>query len=135
MLDTNVVTAALMGSPFHTNSRIINHIATGSARLALSDDYLNELVRTMNTPRVEANASVGRAFDVALILAYMGSHYRPRKHDWPSIPDHKDWWLLDLALQSEADHIVTWNMGHLAPARALGFDVLEPPDFLALLPA
>ncbi len=65
----------------------------------------------------------------------MGRSYRPRKHDWPSIPDRNDWWILDLALESGADHIVTWDMNHLAPARTLGFDVLEPPNFLALLRA
>ena len=135
VLDTNVVTAAVMGSPISANSRIIDEVATGAVRLALSDDYFDELVRTMSDPRVEENASVGRAVRVALVLAYMGRPYRPRKHDWPSIPDRKDWWILDLALESEADHIVTWDTRHLTPARALGFDVLNPPAFLALLPA
>ena len=135
VLDTNVVTAAAMGSPLSTNSRIIDEIATGGVRLALSDDYFDELVRTMSDPRVEDNASVGRAVRISLVLAYMGRAYRPRKHDWPSIPDRKDWWILDLALESGADHIVTWDTRHLARARSLGFDVLEPPAFLALLPA
>ena len=135
MLDTNVVTAALMGRPHSSNSRIIGEIHAGSVGLALSNDYMDEMVRTMSTPRVEAHASVGRSVGIALVLAYMGTAYRPRKHDWPSIPDRKDWWLLDLALQSEADHIVTWDTRHLAPARTLGFDVLDPPAFLTGLPA
>lgn len=133
VLDTNVVTAATMGSPHSANSRIVDELATGSVLLALSDDYMDELVRTMSKPRVEEHASVGRAVHIALVLAYMGRAYRPPKHDWPSIHDRKDWWLLDLALESGADHIVTWNMDHLSPARALGFDVLEPPALLALL--
>ena len=131
MLDTNVVTAAALGSPLSANSLIINEVASGGVRLALSDDYMGEMVLTMSKPHVEENASVGRAFHIALALAYMGRSYRPRKHDWPSIPDPKDWWLLDLALESDADHIVTWDTRHLARARALGFDVLEPPAFLA----
>lgn len=135
VLDTNVVTAAAMGSLHSANSRIIDEVQTGSVRLALSDDYLTELVSTMSKPRVEENASVGRAVYIALVLAHMGRTYRPRKHDWPSIPDHKDWWMLDLAFGSGADHIVTWDTRHLAPARALGFDVLDPPAFLSLLRA
>ncbi len=134
VLDTNVVTAAAMGSPRSANSRIIDEVATGGVRLALSDDYMGELVLTMSKPRVEENASVGRAVHIALVLAYMGKSYRPRKYDWPSIPDHKDWWMLDLALESGADHIVTWDTRHLTPAGALGFDVLDPPSFLAGLP-
>lgn len=135
VLDTNVVTAAAMGSPHSVNSRIIDQVATGGVRLALSDDYMGELVMTMSKPRVEEKASVGRAVHIALVLAHMGSPYRPRKHEWPSIPDFKDWWMLDLALESGADHIVTWDTRHLAPAGPLGFDVLKPPDFLARLPA
>lgn len=131
VLDTNVVTAAAMGRRSGVNSRIIDEVATGGVRLALSDDYMRELVSTMSKPRVEELASVGRAVRIALVLAYMGRMYRPRRHDWPSIPDRKDWWLLDLAFESGADHIVTWNTDHLGPARALGFDVLEPPNFLA----
>ena len=135
VLDTNVVTAAVLGSPGSTNSRIIDQIHAGSVGLALSDDYFDEMVRTMSTPRVEALAIVGRAFHIALVLAYMGRPHRPRKRIWPNIPDRKDWWILDLAFESSADHIVTWNMGHLAPARDLGFDVLDPPAFLAGLRA
>lgn len=134
MLDTNVATAAALGSPGSANSRIVDEVATGGVRLALSDDYLGELVRTMSKPRVEEHASVGRAVRIALVLAYMGGAYRPRKYDWPSVPDPRDWWLLDLALESGAEYIVTWNTRHLQPARPLGFDVLEPPDLLARLP-
>lgn len=134
VLDTNVVTAAAMGSRRGANSRIIDEVATGGVRLALSDDYLGELVSTMSKSRVEERASVGGAFRIALVLAYMGRMYRPRRHEWPTIPDRKDWWLLDLAFESGADHIVTWNTDHLGLARALDFDVLEPPNFLAGLP-
>lgn len=94
MLDTNVVTAAAMGGRSGANSRIIDEVATGNVRLALSDDYMGELVSTMSKPRVEEHASVGSAVRIALVLAYMGRPYTPRKHDWPSIPDRKDWWLL-----------------------------------------
>ena len=87
------------------------------------------------------HASVGRAVYVTLILAYMGRPYLPPHYSpaplrfWPSITDRKDWWLLDLAFESGADHIVTWNTRHLAPAGSLGFDVLEPPELLAMLSA
>lgn len=130
MLDTSVVAGAALGSPDAANAAVVDAVHTGRARLALSDDYLDEMVRTMGKPYLEKNASVGRAFRIALILAYMGRAYRPVRHDWPSIPDRKDWWLLDLAFESAADGIVTWNVRDLGPARSLGFEVLTPPELL-----
>lgn len=124
-----------MGRSGSANDRLINAIAAGSVRPALSGDYMNESVRTMSKPYVEMHASVGRAVYVALTLAYMGRPYLPPRYDWPSITDRKDWWLLDFAFESGAEHIVTWNIRHLAPAGSLGFDVLEPPELLAMLSA
>lgn len=125
--------AAALGSPDASSAAVVDAVATGDVRLALSDDYLDEMGRTMGKPYLEENASVGRAFRIALVLAYMGRGYHPTRHDWPSIPDRKDWWLLDLAFESAADSIVTWNMRDLGPGRSLGFEVLEPPEFLRVL--
>lgn len=133
VLDTNVVAAAAMGYPGSNNSLIISEISAGGVRPAISDDYMDELVQTMSKPYIEEHASVGRAFNIALVLAHMGKSYQPRKYDWPSVTDEKDWWILDLAFESGAEHIVTWNMNHLAPARGLGFDVLTPPELLTQL--
>ena len=75
----------------------------------------------------------GRAFGIALEISYAAEHYLPRRYDWPSIQDRKDYWLLDLAFESGADHIITWD-GHLDPARSLGFSVLNPAQLLDQLP-
>lgn len=133
VLDTSVVTAAVLGAPGASNDRIIREVSTGAVRPVISNDYLDELVRTMSKPYLEEHASVGRAFNIALVLAFMGKAYYPHRHDWPIITDREDWWILDLAFESGADHIVTWNERHLGPARSHGFDVLTPPDLLARL--
>lgn len=130
VLDTGVVVAATLGSPDASSARVIDAVAAGDARLAFSDDYLEETSRTMGKPYLEGHAGVGMAFRVALVLAYMGKDHRPVRHEWPGIPDREDWWLLDLAFESGADFIVTWNDGHLGPARSLGFEVLAPPELL-----
>ncbi len=128
-----MVVAAALGSPEASSAAVVDAVATGDARLALSDDYLDEMGRTMGKPYLEENASVGRAFRTALVLAYMGRSYRPNRHEWPSIPDRADWWLLDLAFESGADSIVTWNTRHLGPGRSLGFEVLTPTESLRTL--
>lgn len=129
VLDTNVVLSATLGSPDASSARVIDAVATGDVRLALSDDYLEEMSRTMGKPYLEGHASVGMAFRVALVLAYTGESHRPVRHEWSGIPDREDWWLLDLAFESGADAIVTWNTRHLGPARSLGFEVSTPSEF------
>jgi predicted nucleic acid-binding protein len=52
------------------------------------------------------------------------------------MPDEKDWWVLDLAYDSAADHIVT-NDGHFLDRaerlRVYGFDVLTPEQLRAVV--
>lgn len=134
VLDTSVVARAVLGSPDAASAAVVDAVETGTVRLALSDDYLQELVRVMEKPYLRRNADADKAFRIAFALGYMGASYRPTRHDWPSIPDSKDWWLLDLAFESGADAIVTWDTRHLGPARPLGFEVLTPSEFLGTLP-
>ena len=133
VLDTSVVTAAVLGSPGGPSARVINKIPTGGIRPAISNDYLDELEQTMSKPRIEEHASVGKAVGIALTLAFMGKAFYPHRHDWPIVTDIADWWMLDLAYESGADYIVTWDIRHLGPANSHGFDVLTPLGFLASL--
>ncbi len=133
VLDTSVAVRASLGSADASSAAVVDAVETGTVRLALSDDYLDELARVMGKRKVRRRADVGRAFRVALVLAHMGAVYRPTRHEWPSIPDRKDWWLLDLAFESGADAIVTWDTRHLGPAGSLGFVVLNPPELLIAL--
>lgn len=101
--------------------------------LALSDDFLSEMVRVIRYPRIERRvSSVGKAFEVALDLALMGRLYRTRRFDWPSIPDPNDGWMLDLAFASRADFIVTWDPHLLHHPNPLPTQVVEPRQLVAL---
>lgn len=61
-----MVVAAALGSPEASSAAVVDAVATGDARLALSDDYLDEMGRTMGKPYLEENASVG--------LLHVGGH-------------------------------------------------------------
>lgn len=118
VLDTNVILAAAIGWDSGDAAKVIRETSTGGLRPASSDASLTELLRTVRYPVVEARIAArgaGRAFGIALEISYAAEHYLPRRYDWPSIKDRKDHWLLDLAFESAADHIVTWD-GHLDPA-------------------
>ncbi len=132
VLDTDVVVAAVLGSPGSSNDRAVRAVATGAVRLAVSDASLRELARTMRDPRVTGRIErFGDAFSAALDLGVMGLLHRPRPLDWPSVPDQKDWWMLDLALDSGAEAIVTWDRHLLDAAIPFEVEVLTPPVLLA----
>ncbi len=134
VLDTAVVIAAHLGRHGSPNGRVVVEIATGGVRLALSDDFLSELVRKVRDPDVEGRiGSAGRAFEIALDLAFMGFHYHPARYPWSKLRDPNDRWLLDLAYWSGADYIITWDRDILEDASPLGFEVLTPPQLLALV--
>lgn len=134
-MDTGVVVRALVGDPSSSSSKVVRAVGSGQLRLALSDDFLSEMVRVMRYPHVERRVgSAGRAFEVALDLGLMGYLYRTRRYDWPSVPDPKDGWMLDLAWASAADYIISWDP-HLTKAKMpFPIDVLEPHQLLAQLP-
>jgi predicted nucleic acid-binding protein len=77
--------------------------------------------------------SAGRAFEVALDLAFVGRHHRPQRRDWPSVPDPKDYWMLDLALAAEADFVVTWDPHLLDYEIPLPVEIATPARFLEQL--
>jgi predicted nucleic acid-binding protein len=134
VLDTGVVVRALMGRADSSSSEVVRAAQTGEVRLAVSDAFLAEMTRVLREPRVEARVgsagSAGRAFEVALDLGFMGHHCRVRRHDWPSVPDPNDYWMLDLALASGVDFIVTWAPHLLDHEIPLPIEVVTPARFL-----
>jgi hypothetical protein len=78
VLDTGVVVRALTGRPDSASSEVVLAVQTGEVRLAVCDAFLIETTRVLREPRVESRiGSAGRAFEVALDLAFMGRHHRP----------------------------------------------------------
>jgi putative PIN family toxin of toxin-antitoxin system len=131
VVDTTVVVGAVLGRPHAPNAQVLREAATGGVRLALSDNFLSEVVRKMRDPEVEERiGSAGRAFEIALDLAFHGCHYRPLRRFWYGLRDPNDWWVLDLAYESGADYIVTGDSDIIEDAPALGFEVRTPPELL-----
>ena len=109
-------------------------MATGEVQLAISDEFLSELVKVMDYPEVESIVRRPvQAFEVALDLGTMGLMYHPRRLEWPSLPDPNDWWVLDLAHESNADYIVTYDSAIHDAGPRLGFAVIYPDDLLEIL--
>lgn len=134
VLDTQVVVSALIGSEGASSYRVVRAAGTGELRLALSDAFLVELVRTVRR-RYEQGliTDAARAFEVALDVGLMGELYRPAGHEWPSVPDPGDYWLPDLAWESGADFIVSGDPHLLDHEIPLPSEVVTAAELLRRL--
>jgi putative PIN family toxin of toxin-antitoxin system len=138
VLDTLVVVSAIIGNTGSASFALLRAIETGEVRLAVSDDWLRELVRVLEYPRIAGminadQSKPARAFRIALGIGLMGQVHRPRRLDWPSLSDPNDGWMFDLAFESHADFIVSRDARVIAAGQALDFEVLEPAAALRRL--
>ena len=104
--------------------------------LVLSRDHFAELRRVLTYPSV---LKLGRgiapadAFELAMDLYEVAEIARPeRRLDWPSCPDQKDWYLLDLYMTAGPDAIVTKDKHLLRLRDELGLPVYEPRELVRL---
>jgi predicted nucleic acid-binding protein len=129
-----VVVSSIFGRSDGADASVVNAVATGEVRLAISDDQLSELVRVVGYGDIEVQISRPvRAFEVALDLGTMGFMYHPRRLNWPSLSDSNDGWLFDLAFASGADYIVSYDNAVHEAAQRLGFQTVYPRDLLEIL--
>jgi putative PIN family toxin of toxin-antitoxin system len=129
-----VIVAAVSGNPEGASAMAVRAIASGEATLAISDDYLSELVRVMGYPAIEERIERPvRAFETALDVGAMGVMYHPRRLDWPTLRDVGDNWVFDLAYETGADYIVTIDRDIRDAALELGFNAIYPEDLLEML--
>lgn len=129
-----VIVSAIIGSSEGADAAVVEAVATGEVRMAISDDQLSELVRVIGYKSVEEQvARPVRAFEIALDLGTMGFMYHPRRLDWPSLTDMKDEWVFDLAHTSGADYIVSYDSHIYGAAEELGFVAVYPAILLEML--
>ncbi|SMB81273.1 putative toxin-antitoxin system toxin component, PIN family [Deinococcus hopiensis] len=102
----------------------------------LADEHFAELQRVLTYPQVLAlggGISAAEAFGLATHLYRVAQVVSPlQRHDWPSCPDPRDWYLLDLLMTSGADAIVSKDAHLLQVNRKLGVPVYEPKELVRL---
>jgi putative PIN family toxin of toxin-antitoxin system len=134
VIDTMIVVSGIIGKPNGSDAQILSAIETGQLSLVLSDVGLLEFAAVLERDFIQQHFPLpSRVFRVGLALGMMGNLYRPKRYDWTSLSDPKDWWLLDLAFAAEADYIVTRDKKVLLADNKLGFTALAPPQVLKFL--
>lgn len=106
-------------------------------QFVLAEEHLEELARVLTYPavlRLGSGITPADAFALAVDLhrmteiAHLTTH-----HDWPSCPDPKVWYLLDLLVQAQADAVVSKDRHLLNAGRHLGLPIVEPKTVMTFI--
>ncbi len=129
VLDTNVLVSGLR-SRLGASFRVLELVGRGKFEITLSVP----LVLEYESATKSASRSIGlRHSEIDDILDYLcmvGSH-REIYYLWrPFLPDPMDDMVLELAVESESDFIVTHNTRHFEGVGRFGIRAITPQDFL-----
>jgi len=128
VIDTNVLVARLLvpnGVPARAVDRALNE-----GVLLVSDETLAELVEVLSRPKFDRYVSVA---DRQHFLQLLGGVARRVSitHQMAICRDPRDDKFLHVALNGEADTLVTGDAGLLVLHPLHGIEILNPADFLA----
>jgi putative PIN family toxin of toxin-antitoxin system len=130
--DTNVIYAAIY-SDIGASNELLELLIAGRWKLVLSNTLLAEYEEVLRRAAGPLGVTREEIEDFLDELCEMAERYSLRT-DWtPILPDPDDEAQVHLASESGADYIVTHNMRHFEPARALGIAVLTPKEFLNIV--
>ena len=132
VIDTNVLVAALLSSR-GASHRLLRLVGDRRWRINLSVPLVLEYEQTLK--RVCTGASLGGS-DIDSVVCFLcaNANLRPIFFLWrPLLPDPKDDFVLELAVESRADFVVTFNTRDFAGAERFGVRVISPREFLAII--
>jgi putative PIN family toxin of toxin-antitoxin system len=132
VIDTNVLVAALLSSR-GASHRLLRLVGDDRWRMNLSVPLVLEYEQTLK--RVCAGEALSSG-DIDVILDFLcaNASLRPIFFLWrPLLPDPKDDFVLELAVESRADFLLTFNARDFAGAERFGIRVITPREFLAII--
>jgi putative PIN family toxin of toxin-antitoxin system len=134
VIDTNVLVAALL-SNLGASHRLLRLAGDPRWRINLSVPLLLEYEQTLK--RVCSGGFLSDS-DIDGVLRFLCANANLRLifFLWrPLLPDPKDDFVLELAVESRADFLVTFNARDFVGAERFGIQVISPREFLAIIRA
>ena len=131
-IDTNVLVAALL-SNLGASHRLLRLVGDHRWQIHLSVPLVLEYEQTLK--RVcTGGALSGDDIDSVLHFLCANANLRPIFFLWrPLLPDPKDDFVLELAVESRADFVLTFNTRDFVGADRFGVRVISPREFLAII--
>ena len=129
VMDTNVLVSGLR-SRNGASFRLLSIIDTGQFELAISVPLVLEYEGAV---KKQSRATGLSAADVDTIIDYIcriAKHYKIYYLWRPFLKDPKDDMVLELAVVSNVNHIVTYNSADFKGIEKFGLRAIKPRDFL-----
>jgi len=132
VIDTNVLVATLL-SNLGASHRLLRLVGDHRWQIHLSVPLDLEYEQTLK--RVcTGGALSGGDIDSVLHFLCANANLRPIFFLWrPLLPDPKDDFVLELAVESRADFVLTFNTRDFVGADRFGVRVISPREFLAII--
>ena len=132
VVDTNVLLAALR-SRRGASYRLLSLLGDARWQMNLSVPLFLEYEDVVKRPGSGLNLSAAQIDDI-LDSICAEANLREIFYLWrPALPDPKDDFILELAVESRCDFIVTFNVRDFAGAAGFGIEVVTPQEFLRKL--
>ncbi len=132
VIDTNVLLSALR-SQRGASHRSLKLIGDERWQMNLSVPLFLEYEDVINRPEAGLTLSASELDDI-LDFICSAANLRTIFYLWrPALPDPKDDFILELAVESQCDFIVTYNIKDFAGAEKFGVEAIKPQDFLRKL--
>ena len=132
VIDTNVLIAGLM-SPNGASFELLRRIGTGEFEINVSVPLVLEYEAVAKRHAREMGLSASEIDDVVDFLCSVARHRQIFYLLRPLLPDPLDDLVLELAVESNAEYIVTHNVRDFGEATDFGIAALTPREFLRLL--
>ena len=132
VIDTNVLVAALLSNR-GASHRLLRLVGGDRWRINLSVPLVVEYEQTLK--RVCAGGALSDG-DIDSVIHFLcaNANLRPIFFLWrPLLPDPKDDFILELAVESRADFLLTFNARDFTGAERFGIRVISPREFLAII--
>jgi putative PIN family toxin of toxin-antitoxin system len=134
VLDVGIVIGALTGREDSQKSQVVRAALDGRFPFVTSEDFFAEFYRVVGYPAVEPYIwSAARAVRMIMDIFTMGEVRALIKYPWPSVPDDKDHWMLDLAWDAKAAYIVSEDPHLTDPDMPFDVEVLSTHELLQRL--
>lgn len=134
VMDTNVLYSAFR-SRLGASFELFRRLRHGEWTAVVSNHLIHEYEEVLKANATEFELSLGDVDELLNALCARAEEW-PLQPGWsPLLSDPDDEPLVQLAHESSANRIVTHNLRHLAPAKAVGIEVLKPGEFLARVTA
>ena len=132
VIDTNVLVAALLSS-LGASHRLLRLVGDARWQINLSVPLVLEYEQTLKRVCTGGPLS-GSDIDDVLRFLCAEANLRNIFFLWrPFLPDPKDDFVLELAVESRADFLVTFNIRDFVGAERFGVRVVSPREFLAII--